>query len=191
MKENNEISNEDRWSAIINCNKHYDGLFYYAVKTTGIFCRPSCRAKPPLKRNTLFFNNSQDAMNAGFRPCKMCRPDINEHIYEPNKILIRKVREILNHDYRKEINFKAISQEVGMSDSHLTRLFRHYYGLTPSEYIMQLRVKKSKELLSQTTLDIVAVAYEAGFKSLSNFYKCFKEQAGYTPKEYRKSNSVN
>ncbi|MBU5483226.1 AraC family transcriptional regulator [Clostridium sp. MSJ-11] len=191
MKKNNEIVNEEKWNAIINCNRQYDGLFYYAVKTTGIFCRPSCRAKPPLKKNILFFNSSGDAIDAGFRPCKMCRPDINDHIYEPNKMLIQKVKEILDHDYKREISFKDISQEVGMSDSHLTRLFRHYYGLTPSEYIMQARVKRSKELLVQTNLDIVAVAYEVGFKSLSNFYKCFKEQVGYTPKEYRRGNSVN
>ena len=185
------ITTAEKWNAVIDCNKQYDGLFYYAVKSTGIFCRPSCKAKTPLKKNILFFNSVDEAINAGFRPCKICRPDINEHIYEPNKTLIEKAKDMLTLNYNSEFNLKYISQEIGISESYFRRLFKQYYSLTPNEYIFKIRINRSMDLLLQTNLDILEIAYEVGFKSLSNFYKYFKEQVGYTPKEYRKRNDIN
>ncbi len=182
------VNNIEKWKAVIECDRKYDGLFYYAVKTTGIFCRPSCKAKPPLKKNILFFNSVEDAMSSGFRPCKLCRPDFKENIYEPNKSLIQRAKSIIDSNYKNEINLMKISKDLGMSNSHFTRLFKQYYGLTPNEYIIEVRINRAIELLAQSNLDIVIVAYEVGFKSLSNFYKCFKEEIGTTPKEYRKSN---
>jgi len=186
-----KITTIEKWNAVIDCNKQYDGLFYYAVKSTGIFCRPSCKAKTPLKKNILFFNSVDEAINAGFRPCKICRPDINEHIYEPNTILIEKAKDILTLNYNSEFNLKFISQEIGISESYFRRLFKQYYSLTPNEYIFKIRINRSMDLLSKTDLDILEIAYEVGFKSLSNFYKYFKEQVGYTPKEYRKRIDIN
>lgn len=186
MERNNGMSDDDKWNAVIKCDKRYDGLFYYGVKTTGIFCRPSCKAKAPLKKNTFFFDSIDDSLKAGFRPCKMCRPDINESIYEPNKELIKKAKEILNHSYNKGLDLKASAQELGFSYSHLTRLFKQSYGMTPNEYITKIRINKSKQLLIETNIDILGIAHEVGFKSLSTFYKCFKENVGCTPKEYRK-----
>lgn len=180
------ISSEEKWKAVVNCENQFDGLFYYGVKTTGIFCKPSCTAKTPLKKNTVFLDSPVQAINAGFRPCKMCRPDISEHMYEPNKILLQNMKEIIDHNYNKGYNLKIIAQGLGMSESNITRLFKQYYGLTPNEYVVQIRVEKAKSLLSETNVDIFTVAYEVGFKSLSNFYKCFKEQVGCTPKSYRK-----
>lgn len=182
------MNNDDKWKAVVDCDKRYDGLFYYAVKTTGIFCRPSCKAKLPLRENTLFFDTAGKALEGGFRPCKMCRPDISESIYEPNKELMKKAREILNNRYSDTIVISSIAQELGLSESHLTRLFKLYYSLTPNEYIVKLKIEKAMELLSQSDLDINAIAYEAGFRSISNFYKCFNEHTGSTPKAYRKNN---
>ena len=186
MKKNNEMSKEDKWNAVISCDKRYDGLFYYAVKTTGIFCRPSCKAKAPLKKNILFFNSVDAALKAGFRPCKMCRPDVNEPIYEPNKELIKNTKKILEHSYNKCIDLKVIAKKLGYSDSHLTRLFKEYCSMTPNEYITKIRINKSEQLLKETSMDILVIAHEVGFKSLSTFYRCFKENVGSTPKEYRK-----
>lgn len=189
MRKENGLIEEEWWNAVISCDKNYDGLFYYAVKTTGIFCRPSCRAKAPLKKNTLFFNNVNDAVKEGFRPCKLCRPDMRECNYEPNKELVEKVKEWLNISYNKSLNLKETTKNFGISLSHLTRLFKEYYGMTPNEYIVQIRINKSIQLLSESNLDILEIAYEVGFKSLSSFYKYFKEQVGCRPKEYRKIKS--
>lgn len=188
MKKNNEMSKEDKWNAVISCDKRYDGLFYYAVKTTGIFCRPSCKAKAPLKKNILFFNSIDAALKSGFRPCKMCRPDINETIYEPNRELIKNTKKILGHSYNKCIDFKVIAKKLGFSDSHLTRIFKQYCSMTPNEYITKIRINKSEQLLKETSMDILEIAHEVGFESLSTFYRCFKKNVGSTPKEYRKIN---
>lgn len=185
------ISEDEKWNVVISCNKYYDGLFYYAVKTTGIFCRPSCKAKTPLKENILFFNSVDDAIKEGFRPCKLCRPDIKEYNFEPNRELIEKVKEKLIQNYNKPIKFRFISKEFGVSISHLTRLFKEYIGLTPNEYVSQIRINKAMQLLSKSNDTILEIAYDVGFKSLSNFYKCFKQNAGIAPKEYRKRNSIN
>lgn len=189
MKNNCMIS-EEKWKAVVDCDKQYDGLFYYAVKTTGIVCRPSCRAKTPLRENILFFNNISDAVKEGFRPCKLCRPDIIEHDYEPNKELIQRLKEKLDQNYREPLHLEAISCEFGFSQSHLTRLFKNFYGISPIYYIVKLRVVKAIEMLEQTDTSILDIAYAAGFKSLSNFYKCFKEHTGHTPNEYRRTQIV-
>lgn len=190
MQTDGAISKDEKWNAVITCNKSYDGIFYYAVKTTGIFCRPSCKARAPLKENTLFFNNAGDAIKEGFRPCKLCRPDINEDTYEPNRALVQKVKEKLNQNYNKPFDLRFVSIEFGVSISHLTRLFKEYTGLTPNEYIIQIRINKAMLLLSTSNENILEIAYGVGFKSLSNFYKCFKDNTNCTPKEYRKRNSA-
>jgi AraC family transcriptional regulator of adaptative response / methylphosphotriester-DNA alkyltransferase methyltransferase len=79
LKTTGQISDNDKWQAVIECDKSYDGLFFYGVVTTGVFCRPSCRSKSPLRNNVLFFNGLDDAVKAGFRPCKKCRPDNDEN----------------------------------------------------------------------------------------------------------------
>lgn len=186
MHNNDLISKEEKWKAVLSCNKNYDGLFYYGVKTTGIFCRPSCKAKAPLKKNIVFFNNIDDALKEGFRPCKLCRPDIREQSYEPNKDLMQNIMEKLNQNYAEPLNLKAVSQEFGISTSHLTRLFKEYSGVSPVQYITKLRIEKAAELLDEGKINILEAAYMSGFKSLSNFYKCFKEKYGHTPKEHRK-----
>lgn len=188
MKNKGISSEEEKWRAVINCDKQYDGLFYYGVKTTGIFCRPSCRAKTPLRENTLFFNDAKAAENEGFRPCKLCRPDIIRQEYEPNKELIQKIQEKLKESCEESVDLRALSQEFGISISHLTRLFKAYCGIPPIQYVIKLRVDRAKKLLKQSDISILEIAYMTGFKSESNFYKSFKEQTGYTPKEYRKNN---
>lgn len=185
MKEYSPISDSEKWQAVVNCDKSFDDLFFYGVKTTGIFCRPSCRAKTPAYNNIGFFDDAKAAIDAGFRPCKRCRPD--KAVFQPDLELVKKAKEIFDENYHKLIDLSSISKQLGVSTNHLARLFKQNSGFTPIHYITKLRVDRSVELLGQDDKDILEVAYMAGFKSLSNFYKCFKEQTGYTPKEYRKN----
>ncbi|MDF2547666.1 MAG: AraC family transcriptional regulator [Anaerosolibacter sp.] len=184
------MQNEEKWNAVMNNNEHYDGLFFYAVKTTKIFCRPSCKAKVPLRKNTLFFSSADEALKEGFRPCKMCRPDINNPVFDPNKELTKKVKQELDNSYNKDFSVDDIAQKLGLSERHLMRLFKAYYGVTPKEYIRGKRISKSKILLKDTSKDIIDIAYEVGFKSISIFYKCFKKQTGITPKQYRTNRCI-
>lgn len=184
MKKQATISDDEKWQAVVSCNKDYDGLFFYGVKTTEIFCRPSCRAKTPVRENVVFSKNMRNMIEAGFRPCKRCRPD--KPVFEPDLEIAKKAREILDTNYNKPLKLNNIAKQLGVSKNHFIRLFKQHSGTTPVQYIKILRIAKAEEMLCQRNINILEIAYMSGFKSLSNFYKCFKEQTGYTPKECRK-----
>lgn len=181
----NSMTNDEKWKAISTCDGNYDGVFYYAVITTGIFCRPSCKAKSPLKMNTIYFDHSADALKDGFRPCKLCRPDLAEEAYKPNKDLIEKAKKIFEGCYNAPLNLNETAQTLGISHNHLGRLFKQYFGMTISDYMIELRVKEASRLLTYTDIKITEVALEVGFVSMSHFYKSFKDRTGLAPKEYR------
>lgn len=189
MKEYQLISDSEKWQAVVNCDKSYDGLFFYGVRSTGIFCRPSCKAKTPFRKNVSFFDNAASAIDEGFRPCKKCRPD--KAVFEPDSELVNKAKGVLDSSYDGTIDFNHIAKQLGVSSNHLTRLFKRQIGFTPVQYITGLRVVKAAELLVQADASILEIAYMTGFKSLSYFYKCFKGQTGVTPKEYRKNGGSN
>lgn len=184
MKKYVPISDDEKWQAVVTCDKSYDGLFFYGVKTTGIFCRPSCTAKTPNRKNVVFFDNATNSIAEGFRPCKKCRPD--KEIFEPDLELVEKAKDIFNMYYDKSLNLSLVSKQLGVSTNHLGRLFRQNYGITPMHYIIKLRIYKACELLEQEDMNILEVAYATGFKSISNFYRYFKDGTGHTPNEHRK-----
>lgn len=185
MKECTTISDIEKWEAVISCDRKYDGLFYYGVKTTGIFCRPSCKSKTPIRENVIFFDNAAEALDEGFRPCKRCCPDKVD--FQPDSELVEKAKNIFHTYFNKQVELSDISKQLGVSVNHLSKLFKQHTKLTPTQYIIKLRVEKAKELLKKSDKNIVEISFETGFKSLSNFYKCFKEETEFTPSEYRKS----
>ena len=178
------ISENEKWQAVVNCMKNYDGMFFYGVRTTMIFCRPSCKAKTPLRDNVVFFNDAAGAMKAEFRPCKKCCPD--KETYEPDLELVNKAKTLFTESYQNAVDFPRVSKHLGISINHLSRIFKQIEGITPSQYITGLRLDKAVELIEQTRMDTLEIAYMSGFKSLSGFYKSFREKTGLTPGIYRK-----
>ena len=178
------ITDCEKWQAVVSCDKNYDGIFYYGVKTTGIFCRPSCKSKTPIKDNVVFFDNAAQAMVSGFRPCKKCCPD--KIVFEPESEVINKAMDLFRTTYNQQINLEYASRQLGVSVNHLIKVFKQHTGLTPVQYISKMRVDKAKVLLEQGDIGILDIAYSIGYESLSTFYKCFKDQTGCTPNEYRK-----
>ncbi|HYE84690.1 MAG TPA: Ada metal-binding domain-containing protein [Clostridia bacterium] len=185
MSKSVQITENEKWKAVVCSEKSYDGLFFYGVKTTGIFCRPSCSAKTPARKNVVFFDDNTSAVNAGFRPCKRCCPD--KAVFEPDLELVKKAKQIIDGNYSINIEMRHLAKQLGVSANHLIRLFVKKLGTTPAQYATGLRVAKAAELLEQNAASILEIAFMTGFKSISNFYKCFKHQTGHTPKEYRKS----
>lgn len=184
MKETIKISDDRKWQVVVSCDRNYDGMFFYGVKTTGIFCRPSCKSKTPIRGNVIFFDNAAEAIEKGFRPCKRCCPD--KIAFEPDLELIKRAKNIFDLDYNKQVNLNNVSKKIGISKNHLIRIFKKHTSITPIQYISKIRVDEAKRLLSEGDKSIIEVAYESGFKSLANFYKCFKEHTGYTPNKYRR-----
>lgn len=184
MKDAVQFSDEDKWQAVVNGDQDCDGMFFYGVKTTGVFCRPSCKAKIPLRDNVVFFNGPEEAMAACFRPCKRCRPDLA--VFEPDRELVRLTATMFKQNYTHPIDIKAVAKQLGSSIHHWGRLFKKHMGMTPAQYLTKLRVDKAAELLANTNIPVLEIAYATGFGSLSNFYRSFKTQLGHTPNEHRK-----
>lgn len=184
-----KISKSDKWNAVVECDKHYDGLFYYGVKTTQIFCKPSCKSKLPLRKNVIFFLNQEDALKKGFRPCKRCRPDLL--IYDPNNELIIKTKKFIEENHCYTINIETLAKDLGISKSHLSKIFKEREKISIVNYITKTRINKSLELLKDRKLKIIEIAYTVGFHSLSNYYRCFKRQIHLTPNEFREKNTLS
>jgi AraC family transcriptional regulator, regulatory protein of adaptative response / methylphosphotriester-DNA alkyltransferase methyltransferase len=185
MKNAKIISDNQKWQAVVSCDSNYDGIFFYGVKTTRIFCRPSCKSKTPIQNNVIFFDKAANAIVSGFRPCKRCCPD--KENFKPELEIIKKAKDIFDTTYDKQVNLQYVSSQLGVSINHLIKLFKQHMDFTPIQYVSKIRVDKAKELLKQGDISILEIAYATGYKSLSNFYKCFKDQTGYTPSEYKKS----
>lgn len=179
------LAEEEKWNAVIQCNSNYDGVFFYGVKTTGIVCKPSCKSKEPKRNNVMFFDNIEDAYAYGLRPCKRCRPDLIS--FNPTKDLIKKSKNTFDRYYANREELELEIKKLGISQNYLIQLFREKYGLTPVKYLNRLRIEKSLDLLSNTSINIIDIALCSGFESLSTFYDFFKKQIGMTPKEYRKN----
>jgi len=184
MKKPVRISDNEKWQAVVSCDGSYDGMFFYGVKTTGIFCRPSCKSKTPVRDNVTFIDNAVKAIEIGFRPCKRCCPD--KVVFEPYLELMKKAKDIFDVDYNKQVHLSQISKQIGVSTNHLIKIFKQHNGLTPTQYIVKIRVDKASELLNHKDINILEIASMTGFNSVSNFYKYFKKLTGHTPNEYRK-----
>ncbi len=179
------MTDGEKWNAVIQCDKAYDDVFFYGVKTTGIFCRPSCKSKLPRQDHVLFFDRSEGALAAGFRPCKRCRPDLSE--YMPMAEIVEQAKSVIDTCFADHEALTAKMSQLGISQNYLSGLFRRQLGLSPAEYRNKLRVEKSKELLYSTTIKVLPIALACGFTSLSAFYEIFKKLVGVTPREYRRN----
>lgn len=175
---------DEMYEAVINDDANYDGLFFYGVKSTGIFCRPSCQSKNPLRENVCFFHTAEEAMEAGFRPCKRCRSDLMA--YQPMKDIAEALKQHLDQLYERQVLWNEELKKIGLSERRAVEIFKETYGMTPKAYMDSLRLQEAKRLLSQTDLKIIDIAASVGFGGLSTFNRFFKEKTGCTPMAYRK-----
>ncbi|BAW80382.1 AraC family transcriptional regulator [Candidatus Nitrosoglobus terrae] len=174
---------DPRWHAIVMREIKANGKFFYAVKTTGVYCHPFCAARLPRPENICFYTTQEEAEQAGFRPCKRCKPDrpslINPHITEiiQSCRIIEKAEDILS--------FKDLAKQVGMSAYHFHRLFKQITGLTPYQYAVAHKINRIKRELSQESTVTQAIL-NAGYNSNSRFYEKSNEVLGMTPSNYRR-----
>ena len=174
---------DEMWEKVIACDRRYDGLFYTAVKTTKIYCRPSCRSRKPKKINVEFYSTMAEAEANGFRACKRCRPETE---YTPDEELVRNVMAYLTANYKESISLQDIARYVGMSPSYLERVFKQETSETPHACLEKIRIDKAVHLLTHTNLSNLDVCFEVGFQSPSNFYKIFRKLKANSPSGFRK-----
>lgn len=172
---------EEQWQAILLNDKSKDGLFFYGVRTTGVYCRPSCPSKPPRPENTLFFDTAREAEALGFRPCKRCRPDLIA--YDPQAEVAAQAKAAIEQSYAERDVLQERLNGLGVTRRHLTELFERAYGLSPEQYLLERRLLRAKELLGQG-IPVTEVAFSVGLESAASFTRFFKKETGLSPSEY-------
>ncbi|GAA4713890.1 bifunctional transcriptional activator/DNA repair enzyme AdaA [Brevibacillus fulvus] len=174
------------WEIFVSCDSSYDHLFYAAVTTTKIYCRPSCKSRKPKQTNVRFYRTRAQAEQAGFRACKRCRPDCD---LSPQLELVTDALEYLMKHYRQKLVLQDIAEAVGVSPYHLERLFKQTTSLTPRQHLEKIRVDKAAYLLKKSKRSNLQICYEVGFQSPSNFYKAFRRLKQCSPAAYRKEHA--
>ncbi len=176
------MSDEDRWSAVFSRDKQADGNFFYSVETTGVYCRPSCASRLPLRKNVRFHISREAAERAGFSACKRCRPDERAPA-EQQALAIEKACRTLERA-EESPNFDEIAGASGMSRFHFQRVFKRVTGVTPRAYFAACRMRKVQANLRSGNTVTEAI-YGAGFSSSGRFYASSAEILGMKPKSYR------
>src|ERR1700681_4502869 len=171
-----------RWAAIVRRAAGADGIFYYAVRTTGVYCRPSCGARRALRKNVRFFDSAAAAERAGFRACKRCHPDGAGLAQQHAGLVARACRLIDLAETMPDL--AALASEVGMSRVHFHRVFTRHMGMTPKAYITAQRAQRVRDQL-QRSGSVTGAIYEAGFGSNGRFYAASAAALGMTPSAYR------
>lgn len=174
--------NDPRWSAVVARDASADGTFFYSVRTTGVYCRPSCAARIARPENVAFHATAADAERAGFRPCKRCRPDQPSRAQQNAAVVADLCRFIESAETPPTLD--QLAQRAGISVFHLHRIFKQATGVTPRAYAAAHRVNRMRsELAGDAT--VTDAIFGAGFNSSSRFYEKADELLGMTPTAWR------
>jgi AraC family transcriptional regulator, regulatory protein of adaptative response / methylphosphotriester-DNA alkyltransferase methyltransferase len=174
---------EVMWEAVKTCDAAYDGAFFYAVKTTKIVCRPSCKSRTPSQHNVKYFPMFSMAVQEGFRPCKRCRPDL---LVIPNEeAIIQTAQQMIEQEYGSNLTLHVLAKQVGMSKYHFQRLFQKKVGKSSLVYLTDIRLGKARQFLAETELSITQIGHAIGYNSSAHFSVLFRKQVGCAPTQYR------
>lgn len=176
------VSDDGRWNAVIENNSNADGTFYYAVKTTGVFCRPSCTSRLPIRSNVEYFKDVAEAEAAGYRPCKKCCPTTFSKTENVEQKIIYACRII--EQSVVSVKLKDLAAEVSLSPSHFHRLFKKIVGVTPKQYSATSQSRRFTQSL-RTSQSVTDAIYAAGYSSSSSAYDKNHDQLAMDPKVYR------
>jgi AraC family transcriptional regulator of adaptative response/methylated-DNA-[protein]-cysteine methyltransferase len=177
--------NDSRWTSVAVRNAEADGTFYYSVRTTGVYCRPSCAARLARPENVQFHATCEEAEKAGFRPCKRCKPD-QPSLVEQYAAKVTQACRIIEESETAPV-LEGLAKRVGVSPYHFHRVFRQVTGLTPRQYAAAHREKKVRNELGYGGAGgtITDAIFDAGYNSSSRFYEKSDQVLGMTPTRYR------
>ena len=173
---------DPRWAAVVARDRSADGRFFYSVRTTGVYCRPSCAARLANPKNVRFYDSAAKAQAAGFRPCKRCKPHQPPLEQQHAALVANACRAIEMAETVPSL--ASLAPASGLSPHHFHRVFKAVTGLTPREYAVAHRAKRVRESLAETERVTDAI-YDAGFGSGSRFYETANAILGMTPTRYR------
>jgi AraC family transcriptional regulator of adaptative response/methylated-DNA-[protein]-cysteine methyltransferase len=175
-------TNDPRWPAVVGRDARADGRFFYSVRTTGVYCRPSCAARSPRPENVAFHGSCADAERAGFRACKRCKPD-QAAVAGPHAAMVAGLcRFIENAEAPPTLD--QLAARAGLSAHHLHRVFKAVTGLTPKAYAAAHRAQRVRQALAHSD-SVTEAIYDAGYNSNGRFYDESNQVLGMTPTAYR------
>jgi len=178
-----QLGNEDDyWQAVLAKDARFDGTFFYAVRSTGIYCRPSCPARRPRREQVVFFPLPEAAQQEGFRPCQRCTP---ENATNPPSDLVQRVCHYIDRHLERPLTLATLSEAVNISPHHLQRTFKRIMGITPRQYAEARRLSGLKAQLKQGQT-VTTALYETGYGSSSRLYEQVSTKLGMTPATYRR-----
>jgi len=176
-------SDDERWAAVQRRAAECDGQFCYSVRTTGVFCRPSCGPRTPHRENVRFHATCAEAEAAGFRPCKRCRPNGLSTAEQRVALVAAACRQLESAPTPPSLG--RLAEAAGLSPSHFHRVFREVTGITPKAYAQGHRAERVRESLGSGAGSVTDAIYDAGFGSNGRFYATSTEALGMTPTSFR------
>ena len=176
------------YRAIKARDARFDGLFFTAVRTTGIFCRPVCPARTPLRPNVKFFPNAASAQAAGYRPCLRCRPEVSPDLPASagSSSTVNRALRLINEGALDNGSTAQLADRLGLTDRHLRRLFLEHVGVPPIVVAETRRLLFAKKLITETHLAFADIAFASGYRSLRRFNEAFRDTYQRNPKELRR-----
>lgn len=177
-------NDEAFWRAVLNRDARFDGRVFFAVRSTGIYCRPSCPARRPRREQVVFFSIPEAAESAGFRSCRRCRPRSAE-IIDPQVEMVRRACAYIESHLDQATTLEDLSAHTGVSPYHLQRVFKRIVGITPRQYAGAFRLSQFKSSVKKGGT-VTGAMYEAGYGSSSRLYEQAPAQLGMTPADYRR-----
>lgn len=176
------------YAAFKTKDARFDGRFFVGISSTGIYCRPTCRAKLAKEKNCTFFTSAAEAEQAGYRPCLLCRPELapGDSMTNGSSALARKMARLMEESCGNGQSLEECSAKLGYTDRHMRRIFMEEYHVSPIRYAQTCRLLLAKNLLTDTDLSVVEVAMAAGFGSLRRMNDLFQKQYKLSPTSLRK-----
>ena len=170
----------------------FDGLFFTAVKSTGIYCRPICPAKAPAEHQVSYYPSAAAASAAGFRPCLRCRPDSAPGCaaWQGTNTTLQRAIRLIDEGGLQQQTQQQLAGRLGISERYLRKLFQQQLGMAPKQYALAQQVLFAKKLLHETALPVSAIAFHAGFNSVRRFNDAFKQQLKLSPLDIRRQSKT-
>jgi AraC family transcriptional regulator, regulatory protein of adaptative response / methylated-DNA-[protein]-cysteine methyltransferase len=178
----NSNTSNFQWEGVLRKDASLDGQYLFAVKTTGIYCRPSCPSRTPKRSNVSFFATNEEARSAGFRACLRCAPDGLSKREQQTQAILQACRII--DESEEKISLASLAAQVSLSTHHFHRVFKDVTGVTPQDYFRARQIAEIGQSLKSTN-SVTEAIYEAGFSSSGRFYESSNAMLGMTPKAYK------
>jgi AraC family transcriptional regulator of adaptative response/methylated-DNA-[protein]-cysteine methyltransferase len=181
-----------RYEAVQRRDPALDGVFFVAVKTTGIYCRPVCRARTPLARNIVFYPSAASAERAGYRPCLRCRPETAPFCpaWKGTRTTVERALALIEAGALDRDSVDTLAEHLGIGPRHLSRLFAEHLDASPLQVALSLRIQRAKRLLDDSNLSVSLIAERSGFSSPRRMSAAFTQLYGRPPAALRKPRTI-